>query len=88
MKPTPSIAMRNLIDQVRTQLPFDADESRLCSDNCQGCSKKLLEFLDAEIEGWEQKLQEGIQPDFGELHQLGKTCKKVYLILKKNGLIQ
>ena len=88
MKPPPSIAMQNLIDQVRNQLPFGADESQLCSDNCQGCSKKLLEFLNSELEGWEQKLQEGTQPDFGELHQLGKTCKKVYLVLKKNDLVK
>lgn len=88
VKPNTTTAMKNLIDEVRLNMPFGADETQLCSDSCQGCSKKLLEFLETEISDWEQKLQDGIQPNFGDINRMGKTCKKVYVVLKKNGLIE
>lgn len=87
MKPDTSIAMRILIDEVRSALPFGASDTQLCSDSCQSCSKKLLEFLESELEDWEKKLHDGIQPNFGDINRMGKTCKKVYMILKKNGLV-
>ena len=87
MKPDTSTAMKNLIDEVRTAMPFGASDEQLCSDSCQGCSKKLLEFLESELNDWDQKLDEGIQPNFGDINRMGKTCKKVYIILKKNGLV-
>lgn len=79
--------MKNLIEEVRSTLPFGADETELCADSCQGCSKKLLEFLETELENWEQKLNQGIKPNFGDIHRMGKTCKKIYMVLKKNNLI-
>jgi hypothetical protein len=88
MKPDTSTAMKNLIDEVRSSMPFGADEEQLCADSCQGCSKKLLEFLETELNDWEQKLHEGVQPNFGDINRMGKTCKKVYTVLKKNGLIE
>lgn len=88
MKPDPSTAMQNLIKDVRAAFPFGASDARLCSDSCQGCSKKLLEFLDTELDDWEHKLQQGVQPNFGDIHRMGKTCKKVYTALKRNGLIE
>ena len=88
MKPNTSIAMQNLIDEARTTMPFDAGEAQLCADSCNGCSLKLLEFLDMELQDWEQKLQEGVEPSFGDIHKMGKTCKKIYMVLKKNGLVE
>jgi len=88
MKPDTSTAMQNLIDEVRTTMPFDAGEAQLCADSCNGCSLKLLEFLDMELQDWEQKLQDGVVPSFGDIHKMGKTCKKIYMVLKKNGLIE
>lgn len=87
MKPNTSTAMQNLIAEVRLAIPFDANEEQLCTDSCKGCSMKILEFLEMELEAWEQKLQEGVKPDFGDIHRLSKTCKKVYMVLKKNGLV-
>ncbi|MDH5764797.1 MAG: hypothetical protein OEZ38_02185 [Gammaproteobacteria bacterium] len=87
MKPDTTTAMQNLIDEVRAAMPFDAGEAQLCADTCNGCSLKLLEFLDMELQDWEQKLQDGVKPSFGDIHKMGKTCKKVYMVLKKNGLI-
>ena len=80
--------MQRLIKDVRTAFPFGASDAQLCSDSCQGCSKKLLEFLDTELDDWEHKLQQGVRPNFGDIHRMGKTCKKVYAILKKNGLVE
>jgi len=88
MKPNTTIAMQHLIDEVRLVIPFDANEDELCTDSCKGCSMKILEFLEMELEEWEQKLQAGIQPDFGDINRLSKTCKKVYMVLKKNGLVK
>ena len=88
MKPDTSTAMQNLIDEVRATMPFDAGEAQLCADSCNGCSLKLLEFLDMELLDWEQKLQDGVEPSFGDIHKMGKTCKKIYMILKKNGLVE
>lgn len=88
MKPDTSTAMQNLIDEVRVALPFGASEARLCADSCQGCSMKLLAFLETELEDWERKLQQGVQPSFGDIHRMGKICKKVYVALQKNGLVE
>jgi hypothetical protein len=88
MKPNTSTAMQNLINEVRATMPFGAGEAQLCADSCNGCSLKLLEFLDMELQDWEQKLQDGVQPSFGDVHKMGKTCKKIYMVLKKNGLVE
>lgn len=76
MKPDVSTAMQNLIDEARAAIPFDADEAQLCSDSCQGCSKKLLEFLETELEDWEHKLEDGVRPNFGDINRMGRTCKR------------
>lgn len=89
MKPDTRTAMQSLIDEVRNAIPFDTAEATLCADDasCQGCSVKLLEYLSMELDNWQQKLDDGVVPNFGELDRLGKTSKKVYKVLKKNGLI-
>ncbi len=88
MKPDTSTAMQNLIDEVRATLPFGASETQLCADSCQGCSLKLLEFLETELDDWERKLQQGVKPNFGDIQRMSKISKKVYMVLKKNGLIE
>lgn len=87
MKPNTRTAMSQLIAQIRIAIPFDTPLSRLCDGPCTGCSKKLLEFLDSELEDWEYKLEAGELPSLGDIHALAKTSKKVYGVLKKNGLI-
>ncbi|MCW8830893.1 MAG: hypothetical protein OQK32_05140 [Gammaproteobacteria bacterium] len=90
MKPDTSTAMQDLINEVRSTMPFGAGEAQLCADSvsCNGCSLKLLEFLEMELQDWEQKLQDGVQPSFGDIHKMGKTCKKIYMVLRKNGLVE
>ncbi|MEN8178254.1 MAG: hypothetical protein ABFS39_06485 [Pseudomonadota bacterium] len=86
MKPDTSTAMRNLIAQVRETLPFELTSEQICADSCDGCSMKLLAYLESELDGWEQRLQDGERPNFGDLTKLARTSKKVYQVLKNNGL--
>ena len=87
MKPDRQTAMYNLIRQVRLLFPFEAPEAQICGGGCNGCSLKLLEYLDMELEQWQSRLDEGYCPDFGEISRLTVICKKIHRVLKKNALI-
>ncbi|QJQ98275.1 hypothetical protein [Halomonas sp. PGE1] len=76
-----------MIHEIRAQVPFDTPESSLCRGPCRGCSKKLLEFLDTELEEWEGRLEEGEVPRFGDLKRLEKLATKVMTALRRNGLV-
>ena len=88
-KPDTRTAMQNLIVEVRQTIPFDTPEAIMCADDtsCQGCSMKLLEFLDMELNNWQQKLDDGYVPDFGDIARLAKSGKAVYRTLQRNGLV-
>ncbi|GAB4348152.1 MAG: hypothetical protein Kow006_08580 [Gammaproteobacteria bacterium] len=86
MKPRTEVAMRELIGQVRQKFPFDDPRAQECPESCQGCTPKLLEYLDTELAEWEQRLDSGERPTLGDLHRLGKTCRKIHAVLQKNGL--
>jgi len=88
LKPDTSTAMTNLIEQVRETIDFDIPIARLCDGPCTGCSKKLLEFLDIELEEWETRLAQDEKPGLGDIQKLAKTSKKVYTVLKKNGIVE
>lgn len=87
MKPDTPTAMRKLIDEVRDAMPFEMPVDQMCSGICTGCAKKLLDFLAIQLEEWEMRIDQGEVPNLGELDQLGKTCRKVYRVLEKNGLV-
>lgn len=87
MKPNRTIAMQKLIQQVRVAMPFDVPEANLCSGKCNGCSQKLLDYLDTELEDWEYRLKSGELPDFGEIQRIAKTSKKIYKVMQRNGLV-
>jgi hypothetical protein len=82
MKPDTRTAMHELIAQVRETLPFDAPATQICNGECHGCSLKLLDYLDGELCGWEQRLEAGDTPNFGDLSRLAKTSRKVYAALE------
>ncbi|GGB96421.1 hypothetical protein GCM10011352_23180 [Marinobacterium zhoushanense] len=86
-KPSPRIAMQNLIDKARSTLPFDLPEAQVCDGICNGCSKKLLDYLDGELLDWQMRLDRGEIPKLGELSALGRTSLKIYRVVKRNGLI-
>lgn len=48
-KPNTQIAMQTLINQIKETIPLNLEEAQLCQGQCLGCSKKMLEMLDAEI---------------------------------------
>ena len=87
MKPDTSTAMRRLIAQVREAIPFDAPDSHVCAGTCDGCSMKLLNFLDAELQDWGRRLDAGERPNLGEVSHLARTSRKVYAVLERNGLV-
>ncbi len=82
------MAMRQLIEQVRNAMPFDLPEAGMCSGKCNGCSQKLLDYLDCELEDWEYRLKGGETPDFGEIQRIAKTSRKIYKVLDRNGLVE
>ncbi len=83
MKPDTRTAMRELIAQVREAVPFDAPEAQLCTGPCDGCSVKLLAFLESELEDWETRLDGGERPGLKDLSRLAK----VYAVLERNALV-
>lgn len=80
--------MRQLIDQVRAVIPFGLPEEALCGDACQGCSSKLLLYLETELDEWEVRLANGEVPDFGDLSRLAKKSRKIAQVLRRNGLLE
>jgi hypothetical protein len=80
--------MRQLIAQARATLPFNLSDEERCGDSCQGCSSKLLIYLETELDEWEMKLAEGIVPDFADLSRLAGQCKKIASVLQRNGLLE
>ncbi len=87
MKPDISTAMRQLIEQIREALPFDAPEAQVCQGPCEGCSMKLLDYLDMELQDWEQRLAQGEKPGLADYSKLAKTGQRVHRVLEKNGLL-
>lgn len=88
MKPDTRTAMRQIIAEVRAALPFSMPATELCAGPCLGCAKKLLEYLDQEIEAWEQRLNEDDKPTLGEVSKFAKTCTRIHNAIAANGLIQ
>jgi hypothetical protein len=86
-KPDPSTAMRLLIEQVRAAMPFDVPRARLCDGRCDGCSQKLLDWLEQELDGWQARLAAGEQPRLGDVDRLARSSRKVHAVLVRNGLV-
>jgi hypothetical protein len=87
MKPDTRTAMGRLLAQVRAAIPFEAPQSRVCTGACDGCSRKLLDFLEGELDDWERRLAAGESPTLGDLSRLARTSRKVYAVLERNGLV-
>ena len=87
MKPTCQVAMQQMIDAIKQRFPFSQPTSFYCSGQCVGCAKKLLQFMEMQLELWQMELDNGEIPDFAELAKRGKQAKKIEAALIKNGLI-
>jgi hypothetical protein len=79
--------MRQLIAQVREAIPFNLSNGQICGDSCEGCSSKLLLYLESELDAWEIRLDHGVIPTFGDLERLAKQGRKIHRVLQQNGLI-
>ncbi|MET0052806.1 MAG: hypothetical protein ABW095_17220 [Candidatus Thiodiazotropha sp.] len=75
-----------MIEQIRAALPFDMSEDERCGDSCQGCSNKLLIYLETELDEWDMKLDQGVVPGFADLSRLATKSRKIAEVLKRNGL--
>jgi hypothetical protein len=86
-KPTCTVAMQALIQEIRSTIPFGIPVSVLCSGVCHGCSKKLIDYLENEIIQWEAVIDQCDEIKLGDISKLANTSKKIYKILQKNGHI-
>ncbi|WP_236588734.1 hypothetical protein [Amphritea japonica] len=87
-KPDTKEAMRNLIKDIRSGIPFDTPVAEMCNGPCTGCSKKLMDYLDMELEEKETLLATGHNPTLGEINRLKKTAIKIHGVLSQNGLVK
>ncbi len=79
--------MQSLISQIRQEIPFDVPEAYVCSGKCNGCSLKLLDFLDLQLNDWEERLKQGENPGFGDIKKLARMGVKIHRVLSGNGLV-
>lgn len=88
MKPNTTIAMQQLIGQIRAAMPFESPEASICAGPCKGCPLKLLQFIETELDGWHYRMEQGEKPNLGDINKLAKSAQKVHRVLSQNGLIQ
>jgi hypothetical protein len=88
MKPDATTAIQQLIVQIRSTFPFDRAEAQISAGPCQGCSLKLLGFLETELDDWEARIDAGERPGLAELSQLIRTSRKIVRVLQKADLMQ
>lgn len=83
-KPNTKTAMQQLIAQIQLIIPLNLDEAQMCQGECLGCSKKMLEMLDAEISYWQYS---DAVPSLKDLKNLENIGRRTYKILKRNQLV-
>lgn len=87
MKPNTSAAMKMLIEQIKTALPFEKPEHEICAGKCVGCPKKMLEYMGSELDHYQCQLDNKEIPTLGEVSDLARIAKKVHRNMVKNRLI-
>jgi hypothetical protein len=79
--------MYGLIRQLREAIPSGLSDDEICGDSCEGCSSKLLIYLENELDTWESRLEEGVTPTLGDLDRLAKQGRKIHRVLQQNGIV-
>jgi hypothetical protein len=80
--------MSALLADIRNHIPFDElNDARVCSGQCIGCPKKLLEYLEQEVEHWEDMLVNHAPPKLGDIHKLARSSTKIFNVLQKNEIL-
>ncbi len=88
MKPSTTVVMRDIIQQIRQEFPFHYGVDELCTDTCAvGCPLKLLEYMEQEVIEWEERLDNGEIPTFGDIQNMSKTGQKIHKVLEQNRLV-
>lgn len=88
MKPNTRDAMQNMICEIREVIPLELSPDDLCDGECKVCALKLIEYLDMQLEDWQQRINDQQTPDFRDLSRLERTSRKIHAALVKNGLIE
>ncbi|MCG9965165.1 MAG: hypothetical protein ACRDCT_02835 [Shewanella sp.] len=83
-KPNTKTAIQQLIAQIQQAIPLNLNEAQMCQGECLGCSKKMLEMLDAEISYWQYT---DAIPSLKDLKNLENIGRRTYKILKRNQLV-
>ncbi|AJQ92187.1 hypothetical Protein YC6258_00132 [Gynuella sunshinyii YC6258] len=79
--------MQQLLCAIREQLPVGAPEADLCQKICIGCPKKLMSYLEQEVNDWQRALDDGETPKLGDIRQLARAARKIHAVIEKNGLL-
>lgn len=79
--------MSGLIRQLREAIPLGLSDEEICGDSCEGCSSKLLIYLETELDSWESRLEAGEVPTLGDLDRLAKQGRKIHRVLQQNGIV-
>ena len=87
MKPNTSTAMKLLIHQIQTALPFEKPEHEICAGKCVGCAKKMLEYMGSELDHYQCQLNNEETPTLGEISNLARIAKKVHRNMVRNSLV-
>tara|TARA_R110001583_G_scaffold85526_1_gene224040 strand:+ start:598 stop:864 length:267 start_codon:yes stop_codon:yes gene_type:complete len=86
-KPNTSTAMKMLIEQIQTALPFEKSEHEICAGKCVGCAKKMLEYIGSELDHYQCQLNNEETPTLGEISNLASIAKKVHRNMVRNSLV-
>jgi len=87
-KPDTKTAMYQLLGVIREHIPFGLKEADMCQGICRGCSKKMMEMLDAEVSQWQADLDNELaDPTLADLVFMEKLARRTEKILRRNKLM-
>ncbi len=87
-KPDTKTAMYQLLKVIREHIPFGLKEADMCQGICRGCSKKMMEMLDAEVSQWQADLDNDLaDPTLADLAFMEKLARRTEKILRRNSLM-
>jgi hypothetical protein len=87
MKPNRKDAMQTMINEINQRFPMGAPDRDICLGICSGCPKKLLQFMEMQLEDWQEALDNGEIPTFKQLQKRATQARKIEAVLIKNELI-
>ncbi|MAA61478.1 UNVERIFIED_ORG: hypothetical protein DFO82_2079 [Idiomarina abyssalis] len=87
-KPDTKTAMYQLLNVIRKHIPFGLKEADMCQGICRGCSKKMMEMLDAEVSQWQADLDNELaEPTLADLVFMEKLARRTEKVLHRNKLM-